>query len=98
MNAFYSSSRNQIVFPAGMLQPPFFDAGADDAANYSAIGSVIGHEISHVEAFDVRPGDAMYLPREERIALWHPIARWSAPERPHSAAKGGPKVSGLGIL
>ena len=70
VNAFYSSSRNQIVFPAGILQPPFFDAGADDAANYSAIGSVIGHEISHVEAFDVRPGDAMYLPREERIALW----------------------------
>lgn len=50
MNAFYSSSRNQIVFPAGILQPPFFDAGADDAANYGAIGSVIGHEISH--AFD----------------------------------------------
>jgi predicted metalloendopeptidase len=50
VNAFYSSSRNQIVFPAGILQPPFFDAGADDAANYGAIGSVIGHEISH--AFD----------------------------------------------
>ena len=50
MNAFYSSSRNQIVFPAGILQPPFFDAGADDAANYGGIGTVIGHEISH--AFD----------------------------------------------
>jgi predicted metalloendopeptidase len=50
VNAFYSSSRNQIVFPAGILQPPFFDAGADDAANYGAIGAVIGHEISH--AFD----------------------------------------------
>jgi predicted metalloendopeptidase len=50
VNAFYSSSRNQIVFPAGILQPPFFDAAADDAANYGAIGSVIGHEISH--AFD----------------------------------------------
>ena len=50
VNAFYSSSRNQIVFPAGILQPPFFDASADDAANYGAIGSVIGHEISH--AFD----------------------------------------------
>jgi len=50
VNAFYSSSRNQIVFPAGILQPPFFDATADDAANYGAIGSVIGHEISH--AFD----------------------------------------------
>jgi predicted metalloendopeptidase len=50
VNAFYSPSRNQVVFPAGILQPPFFDAGADDAANYGAIGTVIGHEISH--AFD----------------------------------------------
>jgi putative endopeptidase len=50
VNAFYSASRNEIVFPAGILQPPFFDAGADDAVNYGGIGSVIGHEISH--AFD----------------------------------------------
>jgi putative endopeptidase len=50
VNAYYSPSRNGIVFPAGILQPPFFDAGADDAANYGAIGAVIGHEISH--AFD----------------------------------------------
>jgi predicted metalloendopeptidase len=50
INAFYSPSRNAIVFPAGILQQPFFDAGADDAANYGAIGTVIGHEISH--AFD----------------------------------------------
>jgi putative endopeptidase len=50
VNAYYSASRNEIVFPAGILQPPFFDAGADDAANYGGIGTVIGHEISH--AFD----------------------------------------------
>jgi len=50
INAFYDPSRNEIAFPAGILQPPFFDAGADDAANYGAIGTVIGHEISH--AFD----------------------------------------------
>jgi putative endopeptidase len=50
VNAFYSPSRNEIVFPAGILQPPFFDAEADDAANYGGIGAVIGHEISH--AFD----------------------------------------------
>ncbi len=50
VNASYSPSRNEIVFPAGILQPPFFDAGADPAANYGAIGAVIGHEISH--AFD----------------------------------------------
>jgi predicted metalloendopeptidase len=50
INAFYSPSRNDITFPAGILQPPFFDATADDAANYGGIGAVIGHEISH--AFD----------------------------------------------
>ncbi|MBV8392203.1 MAG: M13 family metallopeptidase [Alphaproteobacteria bacterium] len=50
VNAFYSALRNEIVFPAGILQPPFFDAGADDAANFGAIGTVVGHEISH--AFD----------------------------------------------
>ena len=38
---------NEIVFPAAILQPPFFDADADDAANYGGIGAVIGHEIGH---------------------------------------------------
>ena len=52
VNAFYSSARNEIVFPAGILQPPFFDLQADDAANYGAIGMVIGHEITH--GFDDR--------------------------------------------
>jgi len=50
INAFYSAGRNDISFPAGILQPPFFDAAADDAANFGGIGAVIGHEISH--AFD----------------------------------------------
>ena len=50
VNAFYNATRNEIVFPAGILQPTFFDASADDAANYGGIGTVIGHEISH--AFD----------------------------------------------
>lgn len=50
VNAYYNASMNEIVFPAAILQPPFFDARADDAVNYGAIGSVIGHEISH--AFD----------------------------------------------
>jgi len=47
VNAYYSPTRNQIVFPAAILQPPFFDLAADDARNYGAIGLVIGHEIGH---------------------------------------------------
>jgi len=47
VNAFYNPTGNEIVFPAAILQPPFFDAEADDAVNYGAIGSVIGHEIGH---------------------------------------------------
>jgi predicted metalloendopeptidase len=47
VNAYYNPEHNTISFPAAILQPPFFNAGADDAANYGAIGAVIGHEISH---------------------------------------------------
>jgi putative endopeptidase len=47
VNAYYRSVMNEIVFPAGILQPPFFDPNADDASNYGAIGSVIGHEMTH---------------------------------------------------
>ncbi|WP_165249960.1 M13 family metallopeptidase [Paludisphaera soli] len=47
VNAYYNSTLNEIVFPAAILQPPFFDLQADDAVNYGAIGAVIGHEIGH---------------------------------------------------
>jgi len=47
VNAYYNAELNEIVFPAAILQPPFFDVNADDAANYGGIGAVIGHEISH---------------------------------------------------
>ncbi|TVR52011.1 MAG: M13 family peptidase [Puniceicoccaceae bacterium] len=47
VNAYYGSSNNEIVFPAAILQPPFFDPRLDDAVNYGAIGAIIGHEISH---------------------------------------------------
>ena len=47
VNAYYSPSKNEIVFPAARLQPPFFQLDADDAINYGAVGGVIGHEISH---------------------------------------------------
>ncbi|TGE26755.1 M13 family metallopeptidase [Hymenobacter metallicola] len=47
VNAYYNSSLNEIVFPAGIMQPPFFDPKADDAVNYGGMGAVIGHEITH---------------------------------------------------
>jgi putative endopeptidase len=47
VNAYYQAEKNEIVFPAGILQPPFFDAQADDAVNYGGIGAVIGHEMTH---------------------------------------------------
>ncbi len=47
VNAYYNPGMNEIVFPAAILQPPFFDVDADDAANYGGIGAVIGHEIGH---------------------------------------------------
>jgi putative endopeptidase len=47
VNAYYNPSNNEIVFPAAILQPPFFNVAADDAVNYGAIGAVIGHEVGH---------------------------------------------------
>jgi putative endopeptidase len=47
VNAYYSPTFNEIVFPAGILQPPFFDPNVDDAVNYGAMGAVIGHEMTH---------------------------------------------------
>jgi len=47
VNAYYNPSQNEVVFPAAILQPPFFNLAADDAVNYGAIGAVIGHEMGH---------------------------------------------------
>ncbi len=47
VNAYYNPSQNEIVFPAAILQPPFFNLAADDAVNYGGIGAVIGHETGH---------------------------------------------------
>jgi len=47
VNAYYNPEMNEIVFPAGILQPPFFDPNADDASNYGGMGAVIGHEMTH---------------------------------------------------
>jgi putative endopeptidase len=81
VNAFYNARGNEIVFPAGILQPPFFDVKADDAVNYGGIGAVIGHEITHGfddngRRFDAignltdwwTPGDARrYVERAQRV-------------------------------
>ena len=47
VNAYYDPNTNEIVFLAGILQPPFFDPKADDAVNYGGMGAVIGHEMTH---------------------------------------------------
>jgi putative endopeptidase len=47
VDAYYNPTYNEIVFPAGILQPPFFDKSADDAVNYGRVGAIIGHEITH---------------------------------------------------
>ena len=65
VNAYYNARMNEIVFPAGILQPPFFDADADDAVNYGGIGAVIGHEMTHGFDDQGRKSDA-----EGNLADW----------------------------
>ncbi|WP_317204441.1 M13 family metallopeptidase [Janthinobacterium sp.] len=77
VNAYYSSTMNEIVFPASILQAPFFDAQADDAVNYGAIGAVIGHEISH--GFDDKGSQS---DGDGNLRDW-----WSAADRKNFAAK-----------
>ena len=71
VNAYYNASQNEIVFPAGILQPPFFNPEADDAINYGSIGGVIGHEISHGfddqgSRFDADGNLKMWWTKEDR--------------------------------
>jgi putative endopeptidase len=72
VNAYYNPNLNEIVFPAGILQPPFFDPKADDAVNYGAIGMVIGHELTHGFDDQGRKYDAAgnlrdwWLPQDEQ--------------------------------
>ena len=54
MNAYYHPSLNEIVFPAAILQPPFFDAEADEAVQFGSLGAVVGHEMTH--GFDDQVG------------------------------------------
>ncbi|WP_414830187.1 M13 family metallopeptidase [Alteromonas sp. H39] len=74
VNAYYNSSFNEIVFPAAILQPPFFDPNADPAVNYGAIGAVIGHEMGHGFDDQGSKSDAMGIQRnwwtdEDRAAF-----------------------------
>jgi putative endopeptidase len=77
VNAYYNPELNEIVFPAAILQPPFFQADADDAANYGGIGAVIGHEISH--GFDDQ--GAQY-DGDGNLRDW-----WTATDHEHFSAK-----------
>jgi putative endopeptidase len=77
VNAYYNPTLNEIVFPAGILQPPFFDMTADDAVNYGAIGAVIGHEITHGFDDQGSRSDA-----QGNLANW-----WAADDRARFTAK-----------
>src|SRR4029453_13562764 len=71
VNAYYNPLQNEIVFPAAILQPPFFDAKADDALNYGGIGAVIGHEMMHGyddqgSQFDAAGNNANWWTKEDR--------------------------------
>ncbi len=77
VNAYYNPTLNEIVFPAGILQPPFFDATADDAVNYGGIGAVIGHEITHGFDDQGSRSDA-----EGNLRNW-----WTAEDRSHFTTK-----------
>ena len=78
VNAYYNAEKNEIVFPAAILQPPFFDAKAEDAVNYGGIGAVIGHEISH--GFDDKGSQ---YDGDGRLRMW-----WTAEDRVRFEALG----------
>jgi putative endopeptidase len=74
VNAYYNAANNEIVFPAGILQPPFFDAAMDDAVNFGGIGVVIGHEYTHGfddqgSKFDAAGNLANWWTEEDRKAF-----------------------------
>src|SRR2546422_9154384 len=85
VNATYSASYNDITFPAGILQAPFFDPDADDAVNYGGMGAVIGHEMTH--GFDDQG--------RQFDAAGHPRRLWGAEDGPRlqeAASLGAPQV------
>jgi predicted metalloendopeptidase len=91
VNAYYSPLRNEIVFPAGYLQPPIFDPKADDGANYGAIGATIGHEMTH--GFDDR--GRQFDPAGNLTDWWTPASDAKFKER---AARIVKQFSGYTVL
>ncbi len=91
VNARYSPPLNDILFPAGILQPPFFDANADDASNYGAIGAVIGHEMSH--GFDDQ--GRQYDAKGNLVDWWTPESAAKFKERSEGIVK---QFSGYTVL
>ena len=86
VNAYYNAVWNEIVFPAGILQPPFFDMNADDALNYGAIGGVIGHELLH--GFD---DSGSRFDAEGRLNMW-----WTPEDRKEFDARADKLVAQAG--
>lgn len=86
VNAYYAPTLNTIVFPAAILQPPFFDPDADDAVNYGAIGAIIGHEFSHAFDDQGRKFDA-----QGRLRNW-----WTAEDAQRYAIRVSPLVEQYG--
>ena len=86
VNAYYNATWNEIVFPAGILQPPFFDMNADDALNYGAIGGVIGHELLH--GFD---DSGSRFDAQGRLNMW-----WTAEDRKEFDARADKLVAQAG--
>jgi putative endopeptidase len=86
VNAYYNAVWNEIVFPAGILQPPFFDMNADDALNYGAIGGVIGHELLH--GFD---DSGSRFDAQGRLNMW-----WTPEDRKEFDARADKLVAQAG--
>ena len=93
VNAYYNAQKNEIVFPAAILQPPFFDAKADDALNYGGIGAVIGHEMGHGyddqgSKFDAQGNNVNWWTDADRKAFDERTARLAAQFNGYEALPG----------
>ena len=86
VNAYYNSHLNEIVFPAGILQPPFFNPNADDAVNYGGIGAVIGHEMTH--GFDDQ--GRQYDPVGNLRDWWTPASAKAYNDAPRRSSRNTP--------